>query len=155
MNNKMKQHVKKNWFPYLITVLLLGLSSYLYVHEKIRVVNILGIEKLKNDQINQTTFLVQKGNSNLTKVFSWLKKEISDEGDKQKIEGYLKSISEMLDFEEVQILNKVNRIILSTNKLNEGKPYAKMANQNQDHRMIRQDISTGSVVFMFKDSGTK
>jgi hypothetical protein len=150
----MKQHFKKHWFSYTIFVLLIGLSGYLYVHEKIAIKSIQHANNQKIEQLNKTysqrerADAAQRDSIN-TKVFSWLIEFLSTNDQEQTVLSYLKDFAEVANVEEILVLNELNRVQISTNTLHQGKLYSNLSSQKKEYKVIRQEISTGSVVFLF------
>lgn len=150
----MKQHFKKHWFSYTIFVLLLGLSGYLFVHEKIAIRSIQNATNRKIEQLNDRQVYREKANAEQrdsvsTQVFSWLVEFLTTNDQEEKVRSYLQEFAIVTNVEEILVLNELNRVKISSNTLHQGKLYSNLGKQLKEYKVIRHDISNGSVVFFF------
>ena len=123
--NKEKGHFRKNWFFYTLLLIASGFAGYFGVSKEFalkRQANNFEAEKTMLLQEAQDAFQVNS-NTNMElmmKAFVWAVRGEMIRGNQEQVDQYFKQLVKSEKVQEVTLVDKEGKILISSNKKNEG-----------------------------------
>lgn len=151
MTEEIKQHghFRRNWFTYTLLIVAVGISTFLWISKHWALKKQASLfQKEKVALIGQAEQALKangvKHLEMMMKTFVWAVRGEMSRGNLEQVDQYFKQLVKSENIKEITLIDKKGKILISTNKKNEGdqlaKDYAKTVLKSEEVTIISKEL---------------